>query len=418
MVDIVEAEAALDAEPVAVRRPSRPSTERSLSSSMLIGDLAADAAIGADAIDRAVGACARNGRRASSIVAGMQRAGRTGLDAFAAGNAGAVAHRVVEVEHDLVVGAAAGHADHVVDLHLAAGPHAQSAFDAGVEMDRHRRMAAVGRGLMRARGKAALRRRRPGRPSARSASRDRAPSCAPADRRPAARTRACAATAPARWPFGPSCPAAGLRMHEAASDALALDLDHAGAAIAVGAIAGRRRVSRDAADLDAARAAPLARSVSPGSASTSTPSSWKAMGFALTLPPSLIRSSSRHVGRKMLQHQLTGFIAAWPRPQIEASVITRVSSASRRASHVALGQQLHRLLGADAAGRALAAALILEEFEEIERHEAHVVLVRQHDHRGRADEAAIAARACRNRAARRPCPPAGCRPRRRPADRP
>ena len=41
--------------------------------------------------------------------------------------------------------AAAGHADHVVDLHLAAGADAEIALDAGVEIDRHRRMAAVGR---------------------------------------------------------------------------------------------------------------------------------------------------------------------------------------------------------------------------------------------------------------------------------
>ena len=43
------------------------------------------------------------------------------------------------------------------------------------------------------------------------------------------------------------------------------------------------------------------------------------------------------------------------------------------------------------------------------------VVVGQHDHRGRADEAAVAAAACRSRAACRPATPAGCRPRRRPA---
>ena len=41
--------------------------------------------------------------------------------------------------------AAAGHADHVVDLHFAAGADAEIALDAGVEIDRHRGMAAVGR---------------------------------------------------------------------------------------------------------------------------------------------------------------------------------------------------------------------------------------------------------------------------------
>src|ERR1700736_660848 len=39
--------------------------------------------------------------------------------------------------------AAIGHPDHVVDLDLAAGAHAQPALDAGVEIDAHRRMAGV-----------------------------------------------------------------------------------------------------------------------------------------------------------------------------------------------------------------------------------------------------------------------------------
>ncbi len=41
--------------------------------------------------------------------------------------------------------AARRHADHVVDLDLAAGADAEIALDAGVELHRHRRMAAVGR---------------------------------------------------------------------------------------------------------------------------------------------------------------------------------------------------------------------------------------------------------------------------------
>jgi len=39
--------------------------------------------------------------------------------------------------------AAIGHADHVVDLNLAAGAHAQAALDAGIEIDAHRRMAGI-----------------------------------------------------------------------------------------------------------------------------------------------------------------------------------------------------------------------------------------------------------------------------------
>src|SRR6185437_7350727 len=72
-----------------------------------------------------------------------QRPGRAGLHAFAAGDAGRSAHRVVEIEHDLLEMAAAGHADDVVDLDLAAGANAEIALDAGIEVDRHRNVAAV-----------------------------------------------------------------------------------------------------------------------------------------------------------------------------------------------------------------------------------------------------------------------------------
>src|SRR3546814_19262701 len=66
-----------------------------------------------------------------------QRAGRAGLYAFAAGDAGRAAHRVVEVEDDLLAEAAAGHAADVVDLDLAAGAAAAIALTAGVEVARH-----------------------------------------------------------------------------------------------------------------------------------------------------------------------------------------------------------------------------------------------------------------------------------------
>ena len=38
---------------------------------------------------------------------------------------------------------AIGHADDVIDLHLAAGAHAQAALDAGIEIDAHRGMAGI-----------------------------------------------------------------------------------------------------------------------------------------------------------------------------------------------------------------------------------------------------------------------------------
>ena len=35
------------------------------------------------------------------------------------------------------------HADHVIDLHFTAGPHAETAGNAGVQVDRHRHVAVV-----------------------------------------------------------------------------------------------------------------------------------------------------------------------------------------------------------------------------------------------------------------------------------
>src|SRR5207249_192748 len=66
---------------------------------------------------------------------------------------GRLAHRIVEIEHDLRMPAAEREADDIVDLLLAAGAHAARALDAGVEIDGHRRVRDISGGL-RARGEA------------------------------------------------------------------------------------------------------------------------------------------------------------------------------------------------------------------------------------------------------------------------
>ena len=68
----------------------------------------------------------------------------TGLHTFSAGNASGQPHGIVEVEHRLGVDIAEGHSDHVIDLHLAAGAHAEPTIDAGIEVDRHGWMRQVG----------------------------------------------------------------------------------------------------------------------------------------------------------------------------------------------------------------------------------------------------------------------------------
>ena len=119
MVDVVEAEPPFDAEPVVVRRPVLAGRIHHPFVLHFIRDLAADAAVRAQAVHLAV----RPGRALLCLVqigCRHQCPGRAGLHAFAAGHAGRASHRVVEVEHRLGGGIAVCHADHVVDLHLTA----------------------------------------------------------------------------------------------------------------------------------------------------------------------------------------------------------------------------------------------------------------------------------------------------------
>ncbi len=142
VMDIVETEASLDAEPVVIGRAIAALGVDHFFVLDLIGDLAADATERAQRVDLSV----RIGDAGLVLIehhGRHQRAGRAGLHAFAAGNAGRFPHRIVEIEHDLGAVIAIGHADHVIDLDLTASAHAQSALDAGVEIDAHRRMAGV-----------------------------------------------------------------------------------------------------------------------------------------------------------------------------------------------------------------------------------------------------------------------------------
>src|SRR3954452_14216356 len=133
MMHVVEAEAAFDAEPVLVRRPVAALDRNDAVVLDLIGELAPDAAVRADAVDLALRRV-RDREHARLVDEALlhQRAGRAGLHALAAGDAGRRAHRVVEIENDLFQVPPRGHADDVVDLDLAAGPDAEIAVDAGV----------------------------------------------------------------------------------------------------------------------------------------------------------------------------------------------------------------------------------------------------------------------------------------------
>ena len=250
MVDVVEAEAAFDAEPVLVRGPVAALDGDDAVVLDLIGELAADAAIRADAVDLAV---RRVGVNAALIDEALlhQRASRAGLHALAAGNTGRGAHGVVEVEDDLFERSPRRHADHVVDLHLAAGAHAQRAMDAGVELHRHRRMAEVC-GVRRAAhdGKAAVCDGDPIRPGPEGGVRivgDRSFGLVGREKLEDELAR------------GSGALGRGLNLHAGrgaahagrGEHALALDLNHAGAAVAVRPVTGRGQVAQ-MRDLDAA----------------------------------------------------------------------------------------------------------------------------------------------------------------------
>ena len=141
MVGVIEAVAALDAKPCMVGRAVAPVDEEDLVVLDVIGQLAADAAERAERIhlfvrdDQRDFACRHQGTR------------RTGLHAFAAGHASRSAHRVVHVEDDLGLIAAEGHADHVIDLLVATGAQTARALDAGVQIDRNRRVREIRLGL-------------------------------------------------------------------------------------------------------------------------------------------------------------------------------------------------------------------------------------------------------------------------------
>src|SRR5205085_3291373 len=247
VVHIIEAKAALDAEPVVVGGPVLPLDRDDVVVPDLVGQLAADAAIGTDALDLAVGLVAKDAVLVDQARR-HQGARRAGLHAFAAGDASRAAHRVVEIEHDLLAVTAPGHADNVIDLDLAAGAYAQIAVDAGVELHRHRRMAAVGRWRQAARetARADLDRVRPlPEPRLRVMCRGALGLVADQQFEHELARRFGALACRLHFHAWSRPPDAGGRQHP-----LPLDLDHAGAAIAVGPIA-RLWQPAEMRDLDA-----------------------------------------------------------------------------------------------------------------------------------------------------------------------
>ena len=157
MMDVVVAEAALDAEPVVIGGTIASVDGDDFLSLHVDGRLTADAAEWAQRIDGTIWLhCAR--ALGVEQVTFHQRARGASLHAFAARHAGRGAHVGVEIEDGPCAGATERHADDVIHLHLPASPHAQAAVDAGIEIDGDGGMAGVGGRTVRGLGQAACRR--------------------------------------------------------------------------------------------------------------------------------------------------------------------------------------------------------------------------------------------------------------------
>ena len=308
MMDVVEPVASLDAEAALVGEAVAALDAQDLVVLDVIGELAADAAIRAHRVDGPVG------HHFGDAACRGQRAGRTGLHAFAAGHTGALAHRIAQIEDDLRVMAAERVADDVVDLHFAAGAHAARALDAGIEVDGDGGMRHVG-ARRKARGEPRLADLERGGPLVELGVR-----------------------------------AVGHRRHVGAQElehqllrvpgARTLGLDHHPGR---GRAAARRRERAFAVDLHDARAAVA---VGPHSVLVAKAGYRDAVAVGRLqnrfVGPRVDRAAVEqeidHGGSlidphpiscgKYLITQRIGFGAAWPRPQIEASPITWQSSSS------------------------------------------------------------------------------------------
>ena len=142
MVHIVEAETSLDAETPMIRRAVASFDVVDLIVLDIEGEQTADAAVGTGGGHLLVGT------HEAGILGRHERARRAGLHAFPAGDAGAHAHRIIEVEDDLRVQAAESIADHIIDLFFAASPYAARALDTSVEIHRDGGVRQIGVGLL------------------------------------------------------------------------------------------------------------------------------------------------------------------------------------------------------------------------------------------------------------------------------
>ena len=136
-MDIVKAKATLDTEPFLIGRTVPAFRIQDLVIADLEGQLTTNAAERTHTVNLAVDP------RIADHGFLQQRARWAGLHTFTAANAGALPHGIIKIKDNLRAHSAAGHADHVIDLHIAAGTDAEITVDAGIQIDRHGRMRQI-----------------------------------------------------------------------------------------------------------------------------------------------------------------------------------------------------------------------------------------------------------------------------------
>ena len=123
-MDVIKPKAAFHAKPTFVGRPVDAFDKFDLIILDLQRHLTADAAERANAFNLAVIIAAISDLLLIHHGGRHQRTCRAGLNAFAAGHTGAIAHGIGKIKGRIGIMAAARHADHIIDLHFAAGAHA------------------------------------------------------------------------------------------------------------------------------------------------------------------------------------------------------------------------------------------------------------------------------------------------------
>ena len=143
MMDIIKSKASFDTEPAFVRGAVDAFDKFDLIILDLQRHLTADAAKRANAFNLAVIIAAIADLLIIHHGGRHQCARRAGLNTFTAGHTSAIAHGIGKIKCRIGIMAAARHADHIIDLHFAAGAHAQPALNAGIQVYAHRHMAVI-----------------------------------------------------------------------------------------------------------------------------------------------------------------------------------------------------------------------------------------------------------------------------------